>query len=176
MGLSIHYNGQIKDTSLLPALVDEVKDICSILQWNYHLYTNDRLKGISFSPPGSEPLFFTFSPNGGLYSPIQLQYNIQSASGITVKTQFAGMDAHRAIIKLFKYLEAKYFSAFELHDEAGYWETGDEVVLRQQFSRYDFLLDAISDALQDFKGRKNETIESLADRLEKFLKERLRKL
>ncbi len=38
MGLSIHYKGKIKDTGLIKMLVDEVKDICISLQWNYHIY------------------------------------------------------------------------------------------------------------------------------------------
>jgi len=43
VGLSIHYNGTIKNARLIPNLVDEVKDICLTLQWNYHLFEVKRL-------------------------------------------------------------------------------------------------------------------------------------
>ena len=175
MGISIHYSGKIKDTRLIPKLVDEVTDICLSLQWKYHLFDDELVKGICFSPPECEPLFFTFSKQGELYSPILHQYNIHPATTISVKTQFAGMDAHKAVIKLLKHLKANYFSAFELYDEGGYWESDDENILRQQFARYEFILDAVCDALKDFNSRPGETPASLAERLENFLKDRLDK-
>jgi hypothetical protein len=176
MGLSIHYNGTIKDISLIPMLVDEVKDICITLQWKYHLFDDELVEGICFSPPECEPLFFTFSKDGALCSPVLLQYDIHPATTISVKTQFAGIDAHKAVIKLLKHLKSKYFSVFDLHDEGGYWESDDENILRRQFGEYEFLLHTVSEALQDFKSKPGETPESLADRLEKILKGRLGKM
>jgi hypothetical protein len=175
MGLSIHYCGTIKDTSLIPRLVDEVKDICITLQWHYHLFDDELVKGICFSPPECEPLFFTFSKKGVLCSPVLLQYDIHPATTISVKTQFAGIEVHKAVIKLLRHLKANYFSEFELSDEGGYWESNDEKVLQKQFDNYEFILDTVCEALQDFKSKPNETAESLADRLEKFLNERLKK-
>ena len=175
MGLSIHYNGIIKDGSLIPKLVDEVKDICNSLQWKYHLFDDVLVKGICFSPPECEPLFFTFSKSGVLCSPVLLQYDIHPATTISVKTQFAGMDVHKAVIKLLKHLKANYFSEFELSDEGYYWETGDETILKKRFREYEFLLDTVCEALQDLISMPGETAETLADRLERFLKERLGK-
>src|SRR5258706_16433411 len=116
MGLSIHYKGRIKDVNLIPKLVDEVQDICTSLQWNYHLFDDELVKGICFSPPECEPLFVTFTKDGVLCSPILLQYDIHPATTISVKTQFAGIDAHKAVIKLLRHLKANYFSEFELND------------------------------------------------------------
>ena len=175
MGLSIHYSGKIKNSNLIPKLVDELKDISTILQWNYHLYDDRHAKGISFSPPECEPLFFTFSINGKFCSPVLLQYDIHPATTISVKTQFAGIEIHKAVIKLLKYLKAKYFSEFEVSDESGYWETDDENILNQKFDEYKLLLNTVCETLQDFKSEPGETVESLTDRLEKFLKARLGK-
>jgi hypothetical protein len=175
MGLSIHYKGKIKDTCLIRMLVDEVKDICISLQWNYHLYDDDIIKGISFAAVECEPLFFTFSNEGILYSPVLLQHNIQPATTISVKTQFAGIDVHKTIIKLLKHLKANYFSEFELDDEGNYWETNDENILQRQFNNYNYFLNAVSEALKDFETKKDDTPESLTERLEKFLNGRLRK-
>jgi hypothetical protein len=176
MGLSIHYSGKIKQTSLISKLVDEVKDICTTLKWSYHLFDDELVKGICFSPRECEPLFFTFSKEGGLCSPILLQYNIHPATTISVKTQFAGIVAHKAVIKLLRHLKANYFTEFELNDEGGYWETDDENILRRQFSNYEVILDTVCEALQDFKSKPGEQAESLADRLERFLNERLKNI
>lgn len=178
MGLSIHYSGKIKDTALIPELVEELKDICISLHWKYHLFDDDpgsnrEINGICFSPQESEPLFFTFSAEGVLVSPVLLQCQIDPATTISVKTQYAVIEVHKAVIRLIRYLKEKYFTAFELSDEGGYWESNDEAVLQQQFDKYNFLLDMVCDALQDFKTKPGEPAESLADRLERFLRERL---
>jgi hypothetical protein len=175
MGLSIHYRGKIKDANLISNLIGEVQDICISLQWKYHLFDNELVKGICFSPGECEPLIFTFSKNGDLCSPILLRYNIHPDTTISVKTQFAGVETHKTLIKLLKHLKAKYFTEFELNDEGGYWETDDENVLRQQFNNYEFILDTVCEALEDFKTKSGETAESLTDRLEGLLKERLKK-
>jgi hypothetical protein len=96
------------------------------LNWKYTIINNEELNGIVFSPENYEPLFFTFAKDGKLYSPVYLKYNIEPATTISVKTQYAGIDAHIAFIKLLKHLSKKYFSEFDLSDEGKYWETDDE--------------------------------------------------
>jgi hypothetical protein len=91
----------------------------------------------------------------------------------STKTQYAGPDAHIAVIKLLRYLKVKYFSAFELNDEGMYWETMDEKVLLGQFAKYEFLLNAVADALSEMKAVPGETAASLADKIEKMLKKKL---
>jgi hypothetical protein len=175
MGLSIHYSGTIKHTGLVSKLVDEVKDICSTLQWNYDLFDDEMITGICFVPEKCEPLFFTFLKDGRLCSPILLRLEIDPATTISTKTQFAGIDAHKATIKLLKHLKANYFSEFELVDEGGYWENEDEKILQEQFSRYEFAFNAVCEALRNFETKPGEAAESLGDRLERFLRERLKK-
>lgn len=91
---------------------------------------------------------------------------------VSTKTQYAGEDAHIAIIKLLKHLSKKYLKEFALYDEGYYWETGDENILRKQFQNYQAAVDTFCEALKDFKSGTGETSESLADRLERFLKEK----
>ena len=50
-----------------------------------------------------------------------------------------------------------------------YWETMDEKVLLEQFAKYEFLLNAVTEVLSDMKAVPGETAQSLADRLEKLL-------
>ena len=52
----------------------------------------------------------------------------------------------------------------------------DEKVFLKQFARYEFLLDAVADALTGMKTVPGETPLSLADRIEKLLKDRFGKM
>lgn len=173
MGLSIHYSGIINERRLIPVLIEEIQDVCTILDWPYKIYNEETVKGISFVPPKCEPVFFTFLDNSELVCLSKFKYDIHPATIISVKTQFAGMDVHRTLIKLLKHLKARYFSKFKLSDESYYWETGDEELLQKKFEQYNFLLNAVGEALKKFKGKEGDTPETVADRLEKFLNERL---
>lgn len=186
MGLSIHYSGTIRQHVLIDELVTETADICQSLDWRYHLFdgnNTDKLKGICFSPEGCEPVFLTFLPNGRMCSPINLmnkdiyeEHDLDRELLYTtsVKTQYAGPDAHIAVIKLLRYLKEKYFASFELDDEGKYWETMDEKVLLEQFAKYEFLLNAVTAALSEMNAVPGETAASLADRIEKMLDKKLK--
>lgn len=171
MGLSIHYSGKLKDIALLPQMVEEVKDVCNVLGWRFRSSED----GFGFTPPESETFCFDFRPDGTLVNKMYLRYNIEPSNTVSVKTQFAGIEVHIAAVKLLKHLANKYFAVFNVSDEGGYWETDDEAVLRKQFGAYNMLLNEVQAAMQDFKEEEGDTPERLADRLEKFLNERLRK-
>ena len=184
MGLSIHYSATIQNTDRIDELITEVTDICQSLNWSYQIIKEpnaDQLNGICFSPEDCEPIFLTFLPGGRMCSPVNLMNrDIYEKNGLdaemiyttSTKTQFAGADAHVAVIKLLRYLKEKYFAVFELNDEGMYWETMDEKVLLSQFARYEFLLKAVGDALSEMKTIPGETPLSLADRIEKMLKDK----
>jgi len=185
MGLSIHYSGQLKDPTLITELMVEVVDICKELDWKYRLISgpnSDKLTGIVFSPAGSEPICLTCLPDGRLCSPFNLMHkelyeeNDLDAELIyttSTKTQYAGMETHIAIIKLLRHLKEKYFSAFELIDEGGYWETMDEKILLGQFTTYETAINRLAEALGQIEPIENETAESIADRIERVLKDKL---
>lgn len=184
MGLSIHYSGTIRDKSLLPQLAAEVKDICEGLGWDYHYFEADQaddLEGIYFAPEECEPLFLTFNTDGRLLSPVsQITRDLLVEHGldpeliytISCKTQFAGMDAHVALIRLFRYLKDKYFSDFEMNDEGGYWESDERELLLQQFTRYENAMASLSEMLQELKSVQQDSPESVACRIEQLLKKR----
>jgi hypothetical protein len=187
MGLSIHYSGTIKDIARIDELVAEVADICQSLNWTYHIIKEpnaDPLNGICFSPEDCEPIFLTFLPDGRMCSPVNvMNRDIYESNGLdaeliyttSTKTQFAGADAHMTVIKLLRYLKEKYFAVFELDDEGKYWETMDSTIFLKQFAKYEFLLNAVADALTGMKTMQGDTPLSLTDRIEKKLKDRLGK-
>ena len=53
-----------------------------------------------------------------------------------------------------------------------YWKTNDEKVLRSQFDKYEFMITAFTDALNEMKSVTVESPISLADRVEEMLKKK----
>lgn len=181
MGLSIHYSGYILNKEMLNPLIEEVSDICRTLDWSTHVYDNDEIKGVSFAPEGSEPVFLTFNHEGRTLSPVSIitkdiydgvRLDKELMFTTSTKTQFAGIDAHIAIIKLLKHLSKKYLRDFALTDEGSYWETGDEKILQRQFENYNAAMNFFSEALQDLSAFSSETPESIVERIERLLKEK----
>ncbi len=186
MGLSIHYSGQIINEELLESLIEEVTDICESLEWKTHLFDGigdeNHLRGISFAPDESEPIFLTFLPCWRICSPVNLmcrdtydgiRFDKELMYTSSTKTQYAGPDAHMAIIKLLKYLSGKYLTNFTLSDEGYYWETGDEKIVRARFETHNFLLNVVGDALNGLPVIPGETSDSLLERIERIIKERV---
>lgn len=180
MGLSIHYNGRFSPEASLPEMIEEVKDIAEIYNWNYHIFEeqfpansfglvsyNNRIYGISFSPPGSEPIWLAFLSNGRMSSPINLEFYGNSNNKkdreylymLSTKTQYAGINVHKVIIHFSKYLSKKYFFEFNLIDESKYWETCDEKICEENFQRYNNLMDSFSTALENVPVSPGETFE-----------------
>lgn len=200
MGLSFHYSGRIKNLRELPVLVAEAEDICQSMNWEYHLmnepedyekifladkttktvYTVADLYGICFTVPGCETFSLCFLPSGKLSSPMNIwakdaypeEWMLYSVS---VKTQFAGPDAHITLIKFLKYFSEKYFADVKVDDEGYYWETEDKEILLEQFRKYNAALDFLETTLIDFKLRPGESPQKMSERLEEFIKKGIRK-
>lgn len=184
MGLSIHYSGAIRSMHLLDELITETADICQSLGWAYHLINEDgedNLKGIIFSPENCEPVMLTFLPDERMCSFVNLmnrdmydgvQFDKELMYTTSTKTQFAGAEAHMALIKLLRFLKEKYFKEFELQDEGQYWETGDEKNFLRKFNQYEYALEFVRDTLTEMKTEAGETTESLISRIEKLLNDK----
>ncbi len=179
MGISIHYSGKLKSEKFLPELIEEVKDIAAINKWQYLIFEkefplnkfgkkkfNGLLYGISFSPPDCESVCLTFLPDGALVPLWILHPNfIDERKKITlrtvsVKTQFAGPQAHKIIIHLLDFLSKKYLIRFKMSDEAKYWETRDEALLEREFKFLGDLINGFRSHIETIPMNKNETIEN----------------
>jgi hypothetical protein len=179
MGLSIHYIGRIGQYKKILELIAEVKDACDSLGWVTQLFPvskTDPLYGIMFAPEGCEPIFMTFLENGQLCSPIHLLYPDifedlppDQRYTISTKTQYAGMDAHIAVLKLIRYIKDKYLSEFQLFDEGDYWETWEIDTLRKNWSRYEMIIDIMANALSKIEKIPGQP-PGVADRIEQIIK------
>jgi hypothetical protein len=200
MGLILHYSARIRNLKRLPELVDEVEDICQSLQWGFYRMDETvevpakfipkepvegdpkliRLRGIYFTPPNCETAFLTFTPSGRICTPMHLKiaetlYRIKPwlVYSMHVKTQFAGMDTHIALVTLLKYLEKKYFHKMRVSDEGNFWNTLDKAVLKARFDEYNHLLNIVKDALEKENWQATDSPLNLAERIEEVIRRRL---
>lgn len=167
-------------------MIEEVKDIARVNQWKYTVYEKEfstadfgkdnykeKIFGISFSPQQCEPVYLCFLSNGRMSSPSSLQMFGRSSDQeerkylymLSVKTQFAGIDTHKRIIDLFKYLNGKYFSELKVNDEGQYWETGDDELLEKIFRRYDAAFEVLGTALDRNSRIPTESFEQYFQRI-----------
>jgi len=168
-------------------MIHELRDIAEIYSWDYHIYEDkfpmgslgatdfdQKLYGISLSPPGCEPLWMSFLSNGRLSSPVHLQLwgNLKDdepekryLTRVFTKTQFGGVETHKVLIHLIRYISTNYLEEFELVDETGYWETGDEELLEERFRQMNQLLDQVAFGLEHFPRKSGESFENYIARL-----------
>ncbi|MGB8318993.1 MAG: hypothetical protein WCE54_12755 [Ignavibacteriaceae bacterium] len=190
MGLTIHYNGIFNKKASLYEMIEEVKDISEIYNWQYTIYEkqfpagslendsfNDDIYGISFTPPDCETVSLCFLSNGRISSPAHLKYfgNAIDESEkkylymLSTKTQFAGSNCHKLIVHFLKYISKKYLKEFNVIDEGKYWETGDEKLLEKTFKSYNNFLDSVGFALDNIPLEANETFEEYFTRILKLI-------
>ena len=91
---------------------------------------------------------------------------------LSVKTQYAGIEIHKLIIHLLKYLDQKYFQNFTVSDEGKYWETLDEKLLQDIFKRYTDLTESFISSLQRYPINSGESFEAYFKRVLKQSHER----
>lgn len=190
MGLTIHYNGKFNLQMSLRNMIEEVKDIAEIHNWKHHVYgtefPNDavdkdeydqKIYGITFVPPNSEPIYLTFLSNGRMSSEHGLRFWGNSKNEIergymymlSTKTQFAGSEVHKLIIHLLKYLRGKYFEELNVHDEGKYWETNDEKLLEEIFEEYNIVFDYFETAINTIPLKNKESYEEYFKRILKII-------
>jgi hypothetical protein len=186
MGLSIHYKGRLHQAEQLPAMIAEIVDVSKVYGWKYHIFNNnfpndsfenrtsfDDVYGICFTPTDCETISLAFLSNGTMVCPFRIEFFAYSEDEtersyiytVSVKTQFAGVDAHLLLIQLFKYLNDKYFEDFKMDDESYFWETGDEKLMRERFKLYDRLMDNVALSIQTFPMEQGENVVSYFERL-----------
>ncbi|GAO03125.1 hypothetical protein [Anaeromyxobacter sp. PSR-1] len=71
--------------------------------------------------------------------PIELRFEGRTLQPSSVKTQFAGVETHLAVVELLQRLDAE-LQSLTVEDDGGYWETGDRQALVAAFDEVDELL------------------------------------
>jgi len=177
MGITIHYFGKLDDINQISTVTDELTEISKELQWKLTpIHDPEKgLSGIVIKPhANSESLSFIFDSKGELKNIAVLSLNEpveNNFAHLSIKTQFAPIEIHVTIIKLFRYIKQKFISNLKVIDEGGYWDTSDETVLWEKLSFLNDMMDKLENELNKLGRNENETPESLAERIEVILKE-----
>ena len=182
MGLSICYNGKFKRNMQLSDMIEEVKDVAEANDWSYTIFETDfnivhstddydELFGMVFSPESCEPIQFTFSADRIMCSYMYVKLfdsnpdMIDLKRTIFTKTQYAGVEVHKVVIHLIRYISNKYFDDFTLTDEGYYWETNDEDKLNEQFRIFNTFIDMFGNGLKTTPMIKGESYEDYIKRI-----------
>ena len=201
MGITIHYQGQLKSTKLINRFKEEIMDISRIMKWKWQVLDEDwsypataqlsshddkleiighlPLKGIQIEiHPECEPLSLFFNAEGKLMTPILMVLINEGKITddnlfVSVKTQFAPPDVHISIIKLLRYLKKRYILNLKVIDEGDYWDTDDKQKLIEKMT---FLQDKIEKVSDIFASMDLEKLSQFSsEQLAKILGERLKK-
>ena len=177
MGISIHYSGRIDSIDRVKEFLNEMADICTDMEWEYHLFEEDQdVNGIIISvDENCEPLPFLFDASGRLCSMMHEYYSEEESEYryiVSVKTQFTSLDIHIAIIRLLKYIKGKYIRDLNVRDEGEFWQTEDRALLQQKIEKTEKHINQLTDAININRNYLHEAknAEDLADRLEELFK------
>lgn len=181
MGVTLFYRGRLNTPKDIPAITNELEDICISAEWKYRIYdeSNNELRklpfrGISFLPhPKSENVWMLFLNDGTLFFPLsgETEEATDTLAWSSTKTQFAGADTHIALCRLFKYLSDRWFAQFEVIDDGGFWGEENSKALRKNIG---IVNDAITALEEGLSGLSTEEMESVEQRVKDIL-EALRK-
>lgn len=196
MGLSIFYSGSLANPAILPEMISEVSDIAGTFGWRIEIFENvfpgqvfdnksynpEFVYGLCIIPPGSEPVWLSFLSNGRMSAPHLLKFWGSETDPERkdylympwTKTQYAGIEEHIKVITLFRYLEQKYLTGFQMTDEGGYWETNDLEVLKDNFRKYDSIMDDFADFLENSDLKAGESLEDFVLRIAGQVNKKLR--
>jgi len=148
----------------LPQLIAVVEVMASAYGWEQVVYSStfpsshfddtysDKVYGIAVIPPNCDPLFLCFLSNGRMSSPLHLESFGDSNDVIhreylyllSVNTLLAGVSVHIKLVKMLKLISRRYLTEFEVKDEGGYWDSGDEQYLAESFSYQKHLMELVS--------------------------------
>jgi hypothetical protein len=180
MGVTIHYKGKLNSNDELDSFCEEMEDIAKSMGWKHTVIdkfdTNDKtpVKGIIIRPhEKSESLQLISDQLGNLRNVFAFEFAGED-SELTymnfIKTQFAPVEIHIAVIKLLKYIQQKYISNLDVYDEGDYWQTGNEKILKGKIDFLNGAINYMSDVLNSIDFEEGSSAESIADKIEKVLK------
>lgn len=185
MGLTIHYNGKLKNANDLKSLIDDVKDVAIAEKWDYFVFEDqfennsfseiidrENLYGIMITPPKSEPFSMSFLSNGRMSSilnfnvmKLESEINEDLVYAVFTKTQYSGYENHKKLILLLDFISKRYLEDFECKDDGYYWESRDEDLLKKTFEKYTNLIDCFTSSIEMIPMNEGENLEDYLIRL-----------
>lgn len=152
MGVTIHFEGQLKGDSEFERVMEIAKDFAEDYQLPYSFFVENNKK---LSRVKNEKDWDYDGPTRGIKiqphvnsDPLWLEFDKDNYLQEYCKTQFAKTHTHLIIIELLKNIEP-YFIELLVFDEGEFWDTENEDLLKTNF---DNCFKAIDDAKQERKN------------------------
>jgi hypothetical protein len=138
VGVTIHFEGQLKDEAAYQGLLEVVCSIASVEAW---LTEAIESKATTLSRVRDERDWDYVGPVKGIVifvakdcDPVRLEFDSDLYVQEFTKTQFAGVQVHLKVLELLKALRP-FFRDLTVEDEGEYWETGNLQALSDHMNR-----------------------------------------
>jgi hypothetical protein len=138
MGVTIHFDGRLKDQNAFAGLVRRVKELAAANTWLTETFENS---DVTLLRVRDEKDWDYQGPSKGIVlyvhedcDPIRFEFDRDFYVQEFVKTQFAGSSTHIQVVKLLREF-AEFFENLNVNDEGEYWETSNETLLAENIQR-----------------------------------------
>ena len=138
MGVTIHFEGQLKNEAAYQELLEEVSSIAKPEGWSTEA-SESEVK--TLSRVRDEQDWDYVGPVKGIVisiaedcDPVRLEFDSDLYVQEFTKTQFAGPQVHLKVLELLKALRP-FFRDLRVEDEGEYWETGNMQGLIEHLNR-----------------------------------------
>jgi hypothetical protein len=144
MGVTINFEGQLKDEAAYRALIEVAAAMAKAEGWATELIDAKEVRLLRVR--GEEETDYVGPVKGiVLYvhedcDPLRLEFDRELFVQEFVKTQFARVEVHVKVIRLLEAL-TPYFRELHLDDEGEWWERRDAAVLAEHFDRVQHVID-----------------------------------
>lgn len=147
MGVTIHFEGRLKDEAAYQDLVNLVSSVASQEYWRSE--TIDLKEGTLQRVRDEQDWDYT-GPTKGIViyphddcEPVRFEFDKDLYFQDWTKTQFAGIGCHLKVIDLLRRVQP-YFQELNVEDEGEFWETGSEETLRTHFETIQRVLEEMA--------------------------------
>ena len=156
MGVTIHYEGQLKDLNALDQLLIKAQSFAQDQHWPFELVNDSHVKlnrYIANEDPdldGEDRVYegpvvgIKLNPHPEC-EPFTLEFDSELFCQDWTKTQFAGSSIHQKLIELLSELQP-LFAVLKVLDESDYWSNRDQAALEESLRRVD---EAIEELLRE---------------------------
>jgi hypothetical protein len=135
LGVTVHFEGKLRGEDAFSALTRRVEETARAKTWLTEKFESSEVTLLRVREDG-ERWDYT-GPTQGIViyihedcDPVRLEFDHDLYIQEFVKTQFAGVAAHKDLIKLLRDIQ-QFFEDLKVEDEGEYWETGNEPVLTE---------------------------------------------
>ncbi len=145
MGVTIHFEGRLRDQTAYAGLVGVVSSLARSQGWRTETINSAE---VTLLRVRDEQEWDYVGPVKGIAvylhedcDPVRLEFDRDLYVQEFTKTQFAGAECHLKVINLLKTIQP-FFSELKVDDEAEYWDTNDKATLQYHLDTIQKMIEA----------------------------------